>query len=60
LVSSDHGNTTEMPDADLEQLRLDNPSARLLPVLRALARRDTETIHMNLLDDQRLLVEVES
>ena len=60
LVSSDHGNTTEMPDADLEQLRLDNPSARLLPVLRALARRDTETIYMNLLDDQRLLVEVES
>lgn len=60
LVPSDHGEVTEMPDADLERLRVDNPSARLLPVLRALARRGHKTICMNLLDEQRLVMEVES
>jgi Beta-ketoacyl synthase, N-terminal domain len=60
LVSSEHGEVTEMPDRDLEQLRVDNPSARLLPMLGALAVRGRDTIHMNLLDDQRLLLEVES
>jgi hypothetical protein len=48
-----------MPDTALERLRTDNPSARLLPVLRALAGTTPETIRMDLLGDQRLVVEVE-
>lgn len=60
LVSSEHGEATKMPEDDLERLRVDNPSARLLPVLRALARKGRDTIHMNLSDDQRLMVGVES
>lgn len=48
-----------MPDGPVEQLRLDNPAARLLPVLQALATEQARAIHLNLLDDQRLVVEVE-
>ena len=42
----------------LERLRLDNPAARLLPALQALATARPERVVMNLLDDQRVLVEV--
>jgi hypothetical protein len=45
---------------EFERLRLDNPAARLLPVLQALAMERRATINLNLLDDQRLMVEVES
>lgn len=45
---------------EFERLRLDNPAARLLPVLQALAMERRATINLNLLDDQRLTVEVES
>jgi hypothetical protein len=44
---------------EFEQLRLDNPAARLLPVLQALAMERRATIKLNLLDDQRLTIEVE-
>ncbi|ULA62747.1 MAG: 3-oxoacyl-(acyl-carrier-protein) synthase [Nitrospira sp.] len=44
---------------EFERLRLDNPAARVLPVLQALATRRRATIDLNLLDDQRLTVEVE-
>jgi hypothetical protein len=60
LVSAQSGDVTEMPDHNLEQLRLDNPAARLLPILRALAINGRHTINMHLSDDQRLVVEVES
>ncbi|MFO0707145.1 MAG: beta-ketoacyl synthase chain length factor [Nitrospira sp.] len=42
----------------LERLRLDNPAARLLPILQALAAARREHVVMNLLDDQRVVVEV--
>ena len=45
---------------EFERLRLDNPAARLLPVLQALAMERRATINLNLLDDQRLMIEVES
>jgi Beta-ketoacyl synthase, N-terminal domain len=60
LVSSENGEVTKMPEQHLERLRVDNPSARILPVLRALARKGRDTIYMNVLDDQLLAVEVES
>ena len=59
LASADCGEVTEMPEPELERLRADNPSGRLLPVLRAVAERDSRSIRMNVLDDQRLVVDVE-
>jgi hypothetical protein len=59
LASAECGEVTKMPDTALERLRTDNPSARLLPVLRALAGTTPETIRMDLLGDQRLVVEVD-
>jgi DNA-binding IclR family transcriptional regulator len=49
-----------MPSDDLERIRLDNLAARLLPLLRALAVKGRHTIHMGVLDEQQLVVEVES
>ena len=60
LVPAEGLDVTIMPDQDLERLRLDNPAARLLPVLRILATRQPRTINLNLLDDQRLVVEIKS
>jgi Beta-ketoacyl synthase, N-terminal domain len=59
LTPAEGGEVTGMPDIDLERLRVDNPSARLLPMLRALAGTDPCTICMNVLGDQRLVVEIE-
>lgn len=58
LASADCGAVTEMADNELERLRADNPSARLLPVLRALAGTTSDVIRMDVLGDQRLIVEV--
>jgi hypothetical protein len=60
LASADSGDVTEMSDSELERLRADNPSGRLLPMLRALARTGPSSIYMNLLGDQRLVMEVEA
>jgi len=59
LTSSECGDVTEMTDVQLERLRADNPSGRLLPMLRALAGLAPTAIRMNILGDQRLLVEVQ-
>jgi beta-ketoacyl synthase-like protein len=56
LASADLREVTTMADTGLERLRRDNPSGRLLPVLRALAGRNPSTVCMNILDDQRLLL----
>jgi hypothetical protein len=58
LVSAECGEVTAMQDSDLERLRADNPSGRLLPILQALAGKDSRTIRMDVLGDQRLIVEV--
>jgi len=60
LIAAQRNDVTEMPGHDLEQLRLDNPAARLLPVLRALAMKGRHRVNMNVLDDQRLVVEIET
>ena len=59
LASGEYGDVTSMPDPELERLRVDNPSARLLPLLRAIALTGPQTIVMNMLDDQRLVLRVE-
>ncbi len=59
LASVECGDVTQMADVDLERLRVDNPSGRLLPVLRALSGAGRCTIRMDLLSDQRLVMEVD-
>jgi hypothetical protein len=60
LASAECGETTGMSNIDLERLRRDNPSGRLLPMLRALAGAGPSMIRMNLSDDQRLVIEVDT
>jgi hypothetical protein len=60
VASSECGGVTTMADGELERLRVDNPSARLLPVLYALAVNGPAMVRMNMLDDQRLVLKVES
>lgn len=59
LASAECGDVTQMADVDLERLRVDNPSGRLLPLLRALSGTGRCTIRMDLLGDQRLVMEVD-
>ena len=59
LAAAECGEVTGMPDSELERLRADNPSGRLLPLLRALAGTGPRTVRMNILGDQRLVVEVD-
>jgi hypothetical protein len=59
LAPAESGEVTHLPNPELERLRTDNPSARLLPVLHALARSAVATIRMDLLGDQHLVVKVE-
>jgi len=42
----------------LESLRLGNPAGRILPLLSAIARGGRQTVALNLLDDQRLVLEL--
>jgi hypothetical protein len=60
VVDAGQADVTVMPDDALEQLRLDNPAARLLPVLRALARKGSHRLNLNILNEQRLAVEIHS
>jgi hypothetical protein len=47
-------------DPDLERLRLDNPAARSLPMLCAIAAGGSRTVRLDLLDCQQLILNVES
>lgn len=49
---------TSMQDEGLEQLRLDNPAARALPLLAGLAQSGRQRLFLNCLDDQLLRVDV--
>jgi len=43
---------------DLEQVRLDNPAARSLPLLTAIARGGERVVRLGLLESQQLVVEL--
>ena len=47
-------------DQDLERLRIDNPAARSLPLLRAIAKTDQQSVSLALLGSQQLRLNVES
>jgi len=52
--------SSSLPDPDLERLRLDNPAARSLPMLCAIAVGGSRTVGLDLLDCQQLILNVES
>lgn len=58
LEASDGQAVTSLEDGGLEAVRLDNPAARSLPLLAALAGHDARRVRLNVLDDQRLTVDV--
>jgi len=58
IENSDGRTTSIMQDEALEGLRLDNPAARSLPLLGAVASGGTASVCLNFLDDQRLFIEV--
>jgi hypothetical protein len=60
LTAASQCQISEMEDDTLEQLRRENPAARLLPLLRGLAQPGCHRASLNVLEDQRLVVEVES
>ncbi|HXV69442.1 MAG TPA: beta-ketoacyl synthase chain length factor [Nitrospira sp.] len=47
-----------LDDADLARLREDNPAARSLPLLSAIASGGVQTIRLGLLDSQQLILEL--
>jgi hypothetical protein len=49
---------TGMEDARLEALRVGNPAARSLPLLRALAKRRCTSVSFEYLEDQHVLIHV--
>lgn len=49
-----------LQDGVLEQLRLDNPAARSLPLLCAIAKAVPQTVRLTLLDAQQLILTIES
>jgi hypothetical protein len=59
LMAAAGRDVSRMAQGSFEQLRIENPAARLLPVLQSLAAGRRGVINLNLLDDQRLIVEVE-
>jgi hypothetical protein len=60
VVATGESAVTPMPDGALEHLRRDNPAARLLPVLLALARRGFHSANVDLLNEQRLAMEIQA
>jgi hypothetical protein len=56
-----NGGESALPhDQALERLRLDNPAARSLPLLRAIAKTDPESVSLALLGTQQLILSVEA
>jgi len=58
-INGDDG-ATLLSDQRLEQLRLDNPAARSLPLLCAIAMAVPQMVSLTLLDTQQLILTVES
>ena len=53
------GMLSRMSDSDLDGLRTGNPAARSLPLLAALARRETTELRLPYVHNQMLYVRVE-
>ena len=55
-----NGGEPILHDRVLERLRLDNPAARSLPLLCAIAKTAPQTVNLALLDTQQLILTIES
>jgi hypothetical protein len=53
------GDSSRLQDSALERVRLDNPAARSLPLLCAIAAGGSHRITLGLLESQRLVLELE-
>ena len=60
LDQANGGEPILLHDRVLEQLRLDNPAARSLPLLCAIAKAAPQTVSLALLDTQQLILTIES
>ncbi len=60
LEEGDAAEVSALEDPLLEHIRLDNPAARSLPLLSAIAAGGLQTVRLGLLDSQQLLLEVKS
>jgi len=49
---------SRVESADLEHMRLTNPAARALPLLTAIGTRSSQTVRLELFDEQRVRIEV--
>ena len=58
ILSKGEGTVSTMKDPALEALRVGNPAARTLPVLRAIAVGENSTLFLNYLDDLLVSVDV--
>jgi hypothetical protein len=58
LEGSNGRNPSTMKEEALEHLRMDNPAARSLPLLGAVASGGRSSVRLNFLDDQRLFIQV--
>jgi Beta-ketoacyl synthase, N-terminal domain len=58
LEDSGGRNPSTMKEEALEHLRMDNPAARSLPLLGAVASGGRASVSLNFLDDQRLFIQV--
>lgn len=58
LVERGTHQPTALDDARLESLRVGNPAGRALPLLTAVAKGGQQTVRLNLLEDQQLVLDV--
>ena len=60
LRETDQESASHLQDLALEQVRLGNPAARSLPLLKALATGDSERVIVSLLESQQLVLDIDS
>ncbi len=59
LEEADQEDTSGLQDPALERVRLDNPAARSLPLLRAIATGGSQKVTLSLLDSQQLVLDLD-
>lgn len=60
LETGGAGDTGRLLDPALERIRQDNPAARCLPLLRAIAEGARQTVRLDLHDSQQLVLDIDS
>ena len=60
LKETDQELASALQDLALEQVRLGNPAARSLPLLKALATGGSERVIVSLLESQQLVLDIDS